>query len=217
MTTYTGTADYRHDQDDCTGSLLVNLGTTEAPTPAAVRRSLAEFLWDPRVIEIPRPLWWLILHGVILRFRPSKVAHAYQSIWTEQGSPLLAISRSLADTLQKDLGEQVHHRVEVELAMRYGQPSIEKALSTLRERGMRRLLVVPMYPQYSATTTASVFDGVAQVLQGWRWVPELRMIQNYHDHPMDIKGLADSVRKHWESQGHAEKMLMSFHGIPKRY
>ena len=217
MTTYTGTAEYRHDQDDCTGILLVNLGTTEAPTPAAVRRYLAEFLWDPRVIEIPRPLWWLILHGVILRFRPSKVAHAYQAIWTERGSPLLAISQSLADSLQKDLGEQVHHRVEVELAMRYGQPSIEKALSTLRERGMRRLLVVPMYPQYSATTTASVFDEVAQVLQGWRWVPELRMIQNYHDHPLYIKGLADSVRTHWESQGQAEKLLMSFHGIPKRY
>lgn len=217
MTTYTGTADYRHDQDDCTGILLVNLGTTEAPTAAAVRRYLAEFLWDPRVIELPRPLWWLILHGVILRIRPSKVAHAYQSIWTERGSPLLANCVSLAETLQSAAGEQFDHRVEVELAMRYGKPSIEAALSTLRERGMRRLLVVPMYPQYSATTTASVFDEVARVLQGWRWVPELRMIQNYHDHPLYIKGLAESVRGHWESQGQAEKLLMSFHGIPKRY
>jgi ferrochelatase len=217
MTTYTGTADYRHDQDDCTGILLVNLGTTEAPTAAAVRRYLAEFLWDPRVIEMPRPLWWLILHGIILRIRPSKVAHAYQSIWTERGSPLLANCESLAESLQSAVGDRFDHRVEVELAMRYGKPSIEAALSTLRERGMRRLLVVPMYPQYSATTTASVFDEVARVLQGWRWVPELRMIQNYHDHPLYIKGLADSVRSHWESQGQAEKLLMSFHGIPKRY
>jgi ferrochelatase len=217
MTSYTGTAEYRHDQDDSTGILLVNLGTTEAPTPAAVRRYLAEFLWDPRVIEISRPLWWLILHGVILRLRPSKVAHAYQSVWTEQGSPLLALSRSLTETLQKNIVTSEKHRIEVELGMRYGQPSIEKALSTLRERGMRRLLVMPMYPQYSATTTASVFDEVVRVLQGWRWVPELRMIQNYHDHPLYIKGLADSVRAHWESHGQAEKLLMSFHGIPRRY
>jgi protoporphyrin/coproporphyrin ferrochelatase len=217
MTTYTGTADYRHDQDDCTGILLVNLGTTEAPTAAAVRRYLAEFLWDPRVIEIPRPLWWLILHGVILRFRPAKVAHAYQAIWTERGSPLLANCIALAETLQAAVGDQFNHRVEVELAMRYGQPSIERALTTLRERGMRRLLVVPMYPQYSATTTGSVFDEVASVLQGWRWVPGLRMIQNYHDHPLYIKGLADSVRSHWANQGQAEKLMMSFHGIPKRY
>ncbi|VAW73781.1 Ferrochelatase, protoheme ferro-lyase [hydrothermal vent metagenome] len=217
MTSYTGTAEYRHDQDDCTGILLVNLGTTEAPTPAAVRRYLDEFLWDPRVVEMSRPLWWLILHAVILRFRPAKVAHAYRAIWSEQGSPLLAISVNLREIMQAIMGKQVDQRIEVELAMRYGKPSIETALSALRERGMRRLLVVPMYPQYSATTTASVFDEVARVLQGWRWVPELRMIQNYHDHPLYIQGLADSIRTHWEHQGQAEKLLMSFHGIPKNY
>ena len=217
MTSYSGIHDFRHDQDDCTGVLLVNLGTTAAPTPAAVRRYLAEFLWDPRVVEMARPLWWLILHGVILRFRPAKVARAYQAIWTEEGSPLRAISERLGDALQKRLSEQAPRRIEVALAMRYGEPCIEKALQTLRERGMRRLLVVPLYPQYSATTTATVFDEVARVLQHWRWLPELRFIQHYHDHPHYIRALADSVRRHWEDRTPPEKLLMSFHGIPKHY
>lgn len=217
MTTYTGIGDYRHDQDDCTGILLVNLGTTQAPTPQAVRRYLGEFLWDPRVIEMSRPLWWLILHGIILRVRPGKVARAYQSIWTDAGSPLLAISERLTQAVQTALSQQASSRLEVVTAMRYGQPSIETALTTLRERGMRRLLVVPMYPQYSATTTASVFDEVARVLGSWRWIPELRFVQHYHDHPAYIRALADSVRAHWADNPRAEKLLMSFHGIPKRY
>jgi len=209
--------DFRHDQEDCTGVLLVNLGTSAAPTPAAVRRYLAEFLWDPRVVEIPRPLWWLILHGVILRFRPAKVARAYEAIWTPQGSPLLSISGRLADVLQQRLSEKIPQRIEVALGMRYGEPSIEKALQSLRARGLRRLLVVPHYPQYSATTTASIFDAVTAVLQGWRWLPELRFIQHYHDHPGYIQALAESVRQHWEGRPQPEKLLMSFHGIPRRY
>jgi ferrochelatase len=217
MTSYIGTSGFRHDQDDCTGIVLVNLGTTDAPTADAVRRYLAEFLWDPRVIEIARPLWWLILHGVILRVRPAKVARAYRSIWMEEGSPLLVLSERLAGALQERLSQQVPHRVEVALAMRYGKPSIEQVLRTLRERGMRRLLVVPMYPQYSATTTATVFDEVSRVLQGWRWVPELRFIQHYHDHPAYIRALADSVRAVWQDGARPEKLLMSFHGIPRRY
>ncbi len=217
MTDYIGAKDYRHDQEGCTGVLLVNLGTTEAPTTAAVRRYLAEFLWDPRVIEMPRALWWLILHGVILRLRPRKVAHAYQSIWTPEGSPLLAISQRLAAALQTRLSERLSSRVEVALAMRYGQPSIDTALQTLRERGLRRLVVLPMYPQYSATTTASVFDEVARVLSTWRWVPELRFVQHYHDHPAYIEALAASVREHWQRNARGDKLLMSFHGIPRRY
>jgi len=218
VTNYIGTTDFRHDQDDCTGVLVVNLGTTEAPTKDAVRRYLAEFLWDPRVIEMSRPLWWLILHGIILRLRPGKVARAYQSIWTDEGSPLLSISQRLADRLQQHLSAGAPRRIEVALAMRYGRPSIEAALRTLRERGMRRLLVLPMYPQYSATTTATVFDEVTRVLSGWRWVPELRFIQHYHDHPMYIEALAASVRAHWQQQGGGpDKLLMSFHGIPRRY
>ncbi len=217
MTGYTAIHDFRHDQDDCTGVLLVNLGTTDAPTPDAVRRYLAEFLWDPRVVEMSRPLWWLILHGVILRLRPAKVARAYRSIWTDEGSPLLSISQRLTEALQKRLSADTPQRVEVALAMRYGKPSIEKTLQTLRERGMRRLLVVPLYPQYSATTTATVFDEVTRVLRHWRWVPELRFIQHYHDHPDYIRALADSARRHWEDRPQPEKLLMSFHGIPKRY
>lgn len=217
MTEYTGTTNYRHDQEDCTAILLVNLGTTEAPTADAVRRYLAEFLWDPRVIEIARPLWWLILHGVILRLRPGKVAKAYGAIWTGEGSPLAVISERLTQAVQKRIAEKMSGRIEVATAMRYGQPSIEKALTTLRERGMRRLLVVPMYPQYSATTTGSVFDEVTRVLQGWRWIPELRFVQNFHDHPMYISALADTVRAHWSEKPQAEKLMMSFHGIPKRY
>jgi ferrochelatase len=217
VTKYIGTTNFHHDQDDCIGVLLVNLGTTAAPTKDAVRRYLAEFLWDPRVIELPRPLWWLILHGVILRLRPAKVARAYQAIWTDAGSPLLAISERLTAMLQQRFSQQKSQRVEVILAMRYGEPSIDKALQTLRERGMRRLLVVPMYPQYSATTTATVFDEVTRVLQGWRWVPELRFIQHYHDHPKYIGALAASVRAHWQKNTGQGKLLMSFHGIPKRY
>lgn len=217
MTKYIGTADFRHDQDDCTGILLVNLGTTAAPTKAAVRRYLAEFLWDPRVIEMPRPLWWLILHGIILRLRPGRVAHAYQSIWSADGSPLLSISQHLTDRLQQHLSAAAWPRIEVALGMRYGQPSIEGALQTLRERGMRRLLVIPLYPQYSATTTASVFDEVTRVLCGWRWVPELRFIQHYHDNPKYIEALAGSVRAHWQNNARPDKLLMSFHGIPRRY
>jgi ferrochelatase len=217
VTRYIGTTNFRHDQDDCTGVLLVNLGTTEAPTRDAVRRYLAEFLWDPRVIEMPRPVWWLILHGIILRLRPGRVARAYESIWGEEGSPLLAISRRLAERLQQKLSTGASQRIEVALAMRYGQPSIDSALQTLRERGMRRLLVLPMYPQYSASTTASVFDEVARVLSGWRWVPELRFIQHYHDHPKYIEALAASVRVHWRENPRPNKLMMSFHGIPKRY
>lgn len=217
MTHYIGTTDFRHDQDDCTGVLLVNLGTTTAPTREAVRRYLGEFLWDPRVIEMPRPLWWLILHGIVLRLRPGKVAHAYQSIWTDAGSPLLSISQRLADGLQRKLSAGASRRIEVALAMRYGEPSIERALQILRERGMRRLLVLPMYPQYSATTTATAFDEIARVLRGWRWVPELRFIQHYHDHPKYIEALAASVRSHWERDSRPDRLLMSFHGLPRRY
>lgn len=217
MASYVGTPDYRHDQVDVTGVLLVNLGTTDAPTPEAVRRYLAEFLWDPRVIEMPRPLWWLILHGIILRFRPRKVAHAYGAIWTDQGSPLLHLSEQLLAAMRETSAGTDSGTVEYELAMRYGKPSIETALENLRKKGVQRLLVVPLYPQYSATTTASVFDEIVRVLQGWRWIPELRFIQNYHDHPKYIEALANSVRAHWQAQGQAEKLLMSFHGIPKRY
>jgi ferrochelatase len=217
MTHFLGNPRFKHDQEPCTGVLLVNLGTPEAPTPKAVRRFLAEFLWDPRVIEVARPLWWLILHGVILRIRPGKVSRAYKSIWTQEGSPLMVLSKSLTQAVGESLSARLTGKVVTALAMRYGQPSIEHVMNELREQGMRRLLVVPLYPQYSATTTASIYDEVANVLSRWRWVPELRFVQHYHDQPAFIAALANSVREHWHNKGRGERLIMSFHGIPKRY
>ena len=216
MSRYSGEEDFHHDAPDCTGVLLVNLGTPDQPDTRSVRRYLAEFLWDPRVVEIWRPLWWLILHGVILRLRPRKVAALYRSIWTPEGSPLLVIPQAQCERIAAQLADSVPGRVETVLAMRYGEPSIQAGLETLRRRGMNRLLVLPLYPQYSATTTASVFDEVSRVLGRWRRVPELRFIQHYHDDPAYIQALATSIREHWATHGPADKLLMSFHGIPRR-
>ncbi len=217
MSNYLGNADYHHGTAECTGVLLTNLGTPDAPTAAALRRYLGEFLADPRVIESPRLIWWLALHGVILRIRPRRAAHAYQKVWTEQGSPLLAISRRQAAALQLSLQQRFKGPVRVALGMRYGNPSIAAALDELRQAGARRLLVLPLYPQYSATTTASTFDAVAAVLKTWRLQPELRFINHYHDHPGYIRALADSVRAYWAAHGEPERLMFSFHGLPKRY
>jgi ferrochelatase len=208
---------YRHGTQPCTGVLVANLGTPDAPTTAAVRRYLAEFLSDPRVIEVPRAVWLPILHGVILRIRPPRSARLYQSIWTEQGSPLLSISQRQAQALQRALEARFRGPVRVAPGMRYGRPSIAGALSVLREAGAARILVLPLYPQYSATSTASTFDAVADVLKTWRRIPELRMVTHYHDDPGYIGALAASIREHWQAQGQAEKLLFSFHGIPKRF
>ena len=217
MARYQGNPDFHHDRASATGVLLVNLGTPDAPTPQAVRRFLAEFLWDPRVVEVPRALWWLILHGVILRVRPGRVARAYETVWGEDGSPLLAISRKQTEALRDELARQLGPGVQVALGMRYGNPSLRQAMDELRAHGVRRLLVLPMYPQYSATTTASIFDEVFRVLSGWRWVPELRTVQHYHDYPPYIEALAASVREHWQNHARPDRLLMSFHGIPQRY
>ena len=214
---YTGEKDYRHGSNASLGILLANLGTPDAPTTSAVRRYLAEFLWDARVIEVPRPIWWLVLHGVILRFRPRRSAEAYRKVWTEEGSPLLVNGLKLQEQLQKSLEEALPGRVKVELGMRYGQPSIETAMEALRKAGCRRLLVLPMYPQYSATTSASIFDAVWDVLRQWRWVPEVRTINQYHDDAGYIDALASSITEHWANNPRGEHLLFSFHGVPKRY
>jgi len=216
MTKLHSNPDFRHDAAPCTGVLLVNLGTPEAPTTKAVRDFLAEFLWDPRVVDFPRPLWWLILHAVILRIRPAKVAKAYQSIWTDDGSPLLSVSRRLTVALRQRYQGLDKGRVEIALAMSYGKPSIDHALRSLQENGMRRLLVLPLYPQYSSTTTAAVFDEISRVLKHWRWIPDTRFVQHYHDYPAYIEALAGSIREHWDKNGRAERLMMSFHGIPER-
>ena len=207
---------YRHGDGDALGVLLVNLGTPDDPSPAAVRRYLAEFLWDPRVVELPRPLWWLVLHGLILRTRPGQSAKAYQKIWTEAGSPLLRISADIVDAVQLRLGSRLAGPVHVRLGMSYGKPSIASALDALHAEGVRRMVVLPMYPQYSGTTTGSVFDAVTRTLAHRRWVPEFRFISSYHDAPGYVAALAASVREYWERHGRGDKLLLSFHGVPKQ-
>ncbi|MGD2111928.1 MAG: ferrochelatase [Gammaproteobacteria bacterium] len=210
-------ATFQHDAPECTGVLLVNLGTPDAPDKAAVRRYLKEFLWDPRVVELARPLWWPILNLVILNTRPRRSAHAYAKIWSEEGSPLLVISQRQRTALESGLQAIHGPGVRVALAMRYGNPSIAAGLDELRRAGARRLLVLPLYPQYSATTTASTFDAVSRELRSWRWLPELRFVNHYHDHPGYIGALARSVEDYWAEHGRPDRLVMSFHGIPEAY
>jgi len=197
--------------------LLANLGTPDEPTPAALRRYLAEFLWDARVIEEPRWKWWLILNLIILRIRPRKSAALYKSIWGEDGSPLLTTSIEQKKKLGSLLSRKAQVPHAVELGMRYGNPSIALALTKLRDAGTERLVVLPLYPQYSSSTTGSTFDAISQELQRWRWVPEFRFITSYHEHPGYIGALVASIEEAWREQGKPEKLVMSFHGIPERY
>lgn len=216
MTKFLGDDEFIHGGSAVTGILLNNLGTPDAPTPAALRKYLREFLWDPRVVEMPRWLWWVILNGIVLPFRPRRSAHKYQSVWTDEGSPLLAISKRQAKALQAELQHSFKGPVVVALGMRYGNPSIESALMQLKKANARRILLLPLYPQYSAATTASTFDAVADVLKTWRWLPELRMVAHYHDNPGYIDAVATSIREYWEISGRSERLLFSFHGMPKR-
>jgi len=208
---------FRHGTAPGLGVLLINLGTPDAPTVPAVRRYLAEFLSDPRVIELPRTLWWPILHGIILRLRPRRSARSYRGLWTEQGSPLLVIAQHQAAALQERLDRHLSGPVRVALGMRYGNPSIASALADLRDANARRILVLPLYPQYSATTTASGFDAVTAELSTWRRLPELRFVNQYHDEPDYIAALAQSIRAYWAEQGEPDRLLFSFHGIPRAY
>jgi ferrochelatase len=214
---YRGDSGFLHGTAPALGVLVTNLGTPEAPTTAAVRRYLAEFLSDPRVVEMPRWLWRLILHGVILRVRPRRSAEAYHKVWSPEGSPLLTIARRQVAALAGALGARLPGPVRVALGMRYGQPSIAAALEELRAAGVRRLLVLPLYPQYSATTTGSTFDAVAATLGSWRWLPELRFVTHYHDDPGYLDALAQSVREAWTTHGEPDRVLCSFHGLPRRY
>lgn len=207
---------FTHDRVPCSGILLTNLGTPDAPTAKYVRRYLGEFLWDPRVVELPRPVWWLILHGIILPLRPARSAEKYRAVWTEAGSPLLTIARHQAAAVAARLTQRCPGPVRVALGMRYGNPSIPTALAALREAGVQRLLVFPLFPQYSATTTASTFDAVAAELKTWRWLPELRMITQYHDDPGYISAVAASISAFWQRHQPPQRLLFSFHGLPKR-
>lgn len=215
-TRFKGEKDYYHGKNECVGVLLVNLGTPGQPETFSVKRYLGEFLADPRVVEIPRLLWLFLLHVLILRRRSPQTAKLYQSIWLPEGSPLMVYSQRIADALAAHLKRRFAGPVKVGLAMRYGKPSITSALEQLRQRGARRLLVLPLYPQYSATTTASVFDAVAEELRHWRWIPETRFVNQYHDYDGYIQALAESVRRHWRKKGNEGLLLMSFHGLPQR-
>lgn len=195
-----------------TGVLITNLGTPDAPTAPALRRYLAEFLSDPRVIEIPKLVWQCILHGIILRVRPKKSAEKYKTVWTEKGSPLLIISKQQAAAIQQQLGSSVC----VKLGMRYGNPSIATALREFQTLGIRNIIVLPLYPQYASPTTGSTFDAIANELKTWRWVPTLHFINNYCDNPLYIDALANSIREHITAHGKPQKIVFSYHGMPKR-
>jgi ferrochelatase len=199
------------------GILLVNSGTPAAPEPAAVRAFLARFLSDPRIVELPRALWLPLLWGVILPFRPRRVAQKYRRIWSGAGSPLRELSLRLRDELAAMLARRMLAPLSVEVAMLYSAPDLAPVLRGLFEGGARRLLVLPMFPQYCAATTAAVFDQVSAELSRWRWLPELHFITDYHSHPGYIDALRASVSEHWEAHGRTGHLLMSFHGIPEQY
>ncbi|MCY7306963.1 MAG: ferrochelatase [Rhodoferax sp.] len=207
--------EFAHGQAARTAILYCNLGTPAAPTAAAVRPYLAQFLSDRRVVEIPRLLWMLILHGIILRLRPAKSAAKYASIWTEAGSPLRLWTEKQAILLQGWLATRGHN-VRVFHAMTYGEPSIAAQLDKLKAAGTTRLLVLPAYPHYSATTTASVFDAVYAWASRTRLIPELRFVNHYHDHPLYIEALAKRITRHWMDNGRPDQLVMSFHGVPQR-
>ncbi|VAW44152.1 Ferrochelatase, protoheme ferro-lyase [hydrothermal vent metagenome] len=217
---YINTTAYQHGDTLKVGVLLINLGTPDAPTKKALKIYLKEFLSDPRVVEptFPRWVWWLVLNGIILNIRPKRSAAAYASIWDDvgEGSPLMAISKQQHQAISQHFKQ---HNIEIvtELAMRYGNPSIKSGMANFKQQNVDRLLVLPLYPQYSAATTASVFDAVSAELQSWRLIPETRFINHYHDHIGYIDALAHSVKNHWQVHGQADQLLMSFHGVPKRY
>ena len=215
---YIGTPNHVHGTEARLGVLMVNLGTPEAPETRPVRRYLAQFLSDPRIIELPRWLWSVLLHGVILRIRPARSAKAYREVWSEEeGSPLLSISRRQEEALRAELRRRFGEGVAIALGMRYGTPSIDGAIGELEAAGVRRLIVLPMYPQYSGTTTASVFDAVTSRLQRTRWIPETRFVNQFCDEVGFVEALASSVRESWEAHGRGELLITSYHGIPKRY
>ena len=217
MVKYSANTPHDHAAGERIGVLVTNLGTPNAPDTAAVRRYLAEFLADPRIVELARWLWRAILHGVVLRVRPRRSARAYASIWGPEGSPLLVNTRAIAEALRARWAAQWPDRIVVARGMRYGAASIPEALCALREAGAARIVVLPLYPQYSGATGGSTFDAVAGTLSSWRRVPALRFIDHYHDDPGYIDALAASVEAAWSGGGRPDKLLFSFHGLPRRY
>ncbi len=219
MNKFSQSMSFEHGKKERVAILMVQLGTPDSPEPAAVRRYLKQFLSDPRVVEIPKLIWSVILNGIILNTRPKKSAQKYRSIWTKEGSPLMVNSKAQATLLQGYLGERGHD-VIVALGMRYGNPGISQVMKQLREKNVTKLLILPMYPQYASATTATGMDEIFRELADWRNQPELRTIRSFHKDPGYISALASQVRKHWEREqaagGRADLLMLSFHGVPER-
>ena len=214
---YQGQENFDHRQPRKTGVLITNLGTPDAPETGALRRYLREFLSDTRVVEIPRFVWFFILNLVILVIRPRRSAEAYKGVWTERGSPLLVHSQDQADGIRERLQQKYGDGVVVRLAMRYGNPSIASQLQAMEDDGVRQLLVLPLYPQYSASTNASTFDALARDFMQRRWLPDLRFISHYPDFAPYIQAMAEHIRAYREAHGSADKLIFSYHGVPKRF
>ncbi len=215
MKRFQGEPYYKHGEVPAVGILVSNLGSPDAPTGPALKRYLREFLGDPRVIEVSRLIWKPFLEGVILRKRPPKIARKFAAIWTNEGAPLTVITRKQASGLQATLKDRVGPPLHVEVGMRYGNPGIKEGLANLRSLGCRKILIFPLLPQYASSSVGAAFDGVTQELRTWRWVPELRFITHYHDDPRYIEALAATARELWDREGKPEKLLFSFHGIPR--
>ena len=216
MVKYVGEKDYEHGTKEIVGILITNLGTPDAPEKKELKVYLNQFLSDPRVIELPKILWQILLKLVILQIRPAKSAEAYKKIWTKDGSPLLDISKRQLEKIKKSLSAS-HPNMIFEIGMRYGNPSIPSALEKLQKQKVRKLLILPMYPQYCAATTGSTFDEVTNTLQKWRWIPELRFINQYFEDEKYIQALSNSIKSFWDKHSKPQKIIFSFHGIPKRY
>jgi len=195
------------------GVLLANLGSPTAPTTKAVRRFLKEFLWDPRVVNLPRPLWWVILHFFVLPFRPARSAKAYRKVWHEKGSPLTYLTRELTEKTAHQLNAQ---GITTDFVMRYGEPSIANQLRAFKKAGITDLIVLPLYPQYSSTTTASIYDHMVKELNKWRHLPNIQFISDYHQDKHYITAVAESIKHAWREQDKNELLLMSFHGLPEQ-
>lgn len=217
MSRYLGRTKALHDKKPKVGVLITNLGTPEAPTASALRDYLREFLSDPRVVEIPRIIWMMILHGIVLRVRPKKSAALYKTVWTDEGSPLMVISQKQKAKIAKALEAKHGENVTVDLAMRYGNMTIENALNNFQKEGVNDIVVLPLYPQYSGPTTASTFDAVVKAMQKWRWIPSLHFISGYHDNAKYIQALAHSVNEHIKQHGKPDKLVLSYHGMPKLF
>jgi len=213
---YISSPEFRHDAERI-GVLLVNTGTPDSLELRDIRRYLARFLSDPRVIELPRWLWLPILHGFVLRTRPRSSQAKYRRVWTDDGSPLLSLSRALRTQLTGALAQRALAPFSVELGMLYSTPSVAEGLARLQQAGAQRVLVLPLFPQYCGASTGAVHDQVSRELSRWRWLPELRMVADYHDHPGYLGALRDSIQTHWQQQGRTGHLLMSFHGIPEAY